>query len=202
MITINKIAVNSFAKRHTAEAPLSHASIPLDEVANLLLVADITEGYQPENYNEGGRVILAKLPENLNDYFYSAVCMIEEGEEVFEGFRSRVEGEEPRPYREVIRSEKPRAKKVTLIFYNSLALSITDQNELEPDPYNWELISINAYPDNDESIAPISPNALKANYYGWDGGTPTNLTEEEFQTLLAESEAYWNPRAFVRVIND
>jgi hypothetical protein len=201
MITINKIAVNSFATRHTTEAPLSHSTLPLEEVANLLLVADMEEGYPPANYNEGGRVIIAKLPENLNQHFYSAVCLIKEGEEIFEGFRSRVEGEEPRPYREVPRSEKPQAQKVALIFYNSLALSLTGDNELDPHTENWELISINAYPDNDDSMPPITPYALKANYYGWDGGTPTDMSEEEFNQMLRLSESYWTPRAFVRLTN-
>lgn len=202
MITINKIAVNSFAKRHTAEAPLSHSTLPLEEVANLLLVAETREGYPPANHDEGGRVLVATLPENLNQHFYSAVCLIKEGEEVFEGFRSRVEGEEPRPYREVLRSEKPVAQKVQLIFYNSLALSLTGDNELDPHAQNWELISINAYPDNDDSMPPITPYALKANYYGWDGGTPTDMSEEEFEWRLRQSESYWIPRAFVRLAND
>lgn len=201
MTTINKIAVNSFAKRHTAEAPLSHSTLPLEEVANLLLVAETREGYLPLNHNEGGRVLVATLPENLSQHFYSAVCLIQEDEEVFEGIRSRVEGEEPRPYREVLRSQKPQAQKVGLIFYNSLALSITGDNELEPRADNWELISINAYPDNDESMPPITPYALKANYYGWDGGTPTDMSEEDFQTMLRQSESYWTPRAFVRLTN-
>ena len=197
---IKNIGVNSFSRRHKPEEAVSHSELPLEEVAQLALLAEsIRDGYPPKNYDEGGRAIVVTLPAEMNKHFYSGIALIEEGEEVFEGFRSRVEGEEPRPYREVLRDEKPKSQLTELIFYNSLALALTGDNELPSDPNNWELISINAYPDTDTTWPPITPYALKANYYGWDGGTPTSYTEEEFLSKLAESEAYWNPRAMVRV---
>ena len=199
-LNIKETAVNVFSRRHTPEAPLSHSSLELEEVAELLRVATSTrDGYEPDNYEDGGRAIVATLPSEYNEHFFSGVAIIREGEEVLEGFRSRVEGEDPRPYREVVRPEKPQAELVELIFYNSKALSLTDDNELPTDNENWELISINAYPDTDNAFPPIQPYALKANYYGWDGGTPTNYTEEEFLELLAESEAYWHNKAMIRV---
>lgn len=199
-MNIKEIKANSFSERHTPEASLSHSALPLSEVAELLREAtSIRDGYEPNNYDEGGRAIVATLPSEYNKYFFSGVAIVEEGEEIFEGFRSRREGEDPRPYREVIRSEKPQAELVELVFYNSKALSLTEDNELPVDNENWELISINAYPNNNNDSPPIQPLALKANYYGWDGGTPTNYTEEGFETLLAISEAYWHNKAMIRV---
>lgn len=199
-LNIKETAANTFSERHTSDAPLSHSTLPLSEVASLLRVAVSTrDGYQPSNYDDGGRAIVATLPSEYNLHFFSGVAIIEEGEEILEGFRSRREGEDSRPFREVIRPSKPQAELVELIFYNSKALSLTNDNELPPSNENWELISINAYPDLDNAFPPIQPLALKANYYGWDGGTPTNYTEEEFQELLQISEEYWHDKAMIRV---
>jgi hypothetical protein len=160
---------------------------------------EISEAYPPASYDEGGRVIICRLPQNLCENFYSAITLIREGEEVLEGTRSRQEGEDPRPYREVLRDSKPAAATVDLIFYNSVALGQDDDNILPVDPANWELISINASEDDNMERPPITPNALKANYYGLSGGTKTNMTEEEFQAELKVSKAYWDIRANIRL---
>jgi hypothetical protein len=199
-MNIKETAVNVFSRRHTPDSPLSHSTLEHEKVAELLRVAtSIRDGYEPDNYDSGGRAIVATLPSEYNEHFFSGVAIVEEGEEVLEGFRSRVEGELPRPYREVIRTQKPSAKAVELIFYNSKALALTGSNELPIDDANWELVSINAYPDTNNTFPPIQPYALKANYYGLDGGTPTNYTEEDFLDLLTVSEAYWHNKAMIRV---
>lgn len=200
-ITVKNVAPNPFVKRHTPESPFSHSSLPLDLVANLLKNPDvqISEGYRPASYSEGGRVIIARLPENLSENFFSAIALIREGEEVLEGFRARQEGEEERPYREVIRDEKPVAKVVDLVFYNTVALAQDDDNSLPIDPENWELISINASEDNNMERPPMTPNALKANYYGLSGGTKTEMSEEEYKMKMEISKAYWDRRANIRL---
>lgn len=200
-ISINHVVPNPFVERHTATSPFSHSDLPLDMVAQLLRnpEVEISEAYRPETYDQGGRVIICRLPQNLCKNFYSAITLIREGEEVLEGTRSRREGEDPRPYREVVRDSKPVALTVDLIFYNSVALGQDDDNSLPVDPANWELISINASEDDNMERPPITPNALKANYYGLSGGTKTDMTEEEFQAELKVSEAYWNIRANIRL---
>ena len=200
-IEIKDVAPNPFVKRHTPESPFSHSSLPLDLVANLLKNPDvqISEGYRPASYSEGGRVIIARLPENLSENFFSAIALIQEGEEVLEGFRARQEGEEERPYREVLRDEKPVAKVVDLVFYNTVALAQDDDNVLPVDIHNWELISINAAEDDNVDRPPITPNALKANYHGLSGGTKTDMTQEEYEIALSISKEYWDIRANIRL---
>ena len=175
----------------------------MQEVANLLSEVpseSICEGYRPASYDQGGRVILARLtPEQTADLFYSAITIVREGEEVIEGFRARVEGETPRAYREVVRSEKPQAKTVDLVFYNSVALAQDNSNVSEPHEANWELISINASEDDNMEAPPITPTALEANYKGLDGGTLTSMSEEEYQEKMKISKAYWGIRANIRL---
>jgi hypothetical protein len=202
-ISISNITVNPFCTRQTAQSPFSHTSRTFDDVANLLRSVpseNISEGYQPATYEQGGRVILARLtPEQMGSDFFSAITLIEEGEEVLEGMRSRREGEEPRPFREVIRDEKPVAATVDLVFYNSIALAQDGDNVSDLDAGNWELVSINASQDDNMEAPPITPNALYANYHNLSGGTETNMTEDEYNAQMAKSKAYWDIRANIRL---
>ena len=161
---------------------------------------NISEGYQPASYDEGGRVIIARLTdEQVGAEFFSAITLIREGEEVFEGFRSRVEGEDPRPFREVGRDSKPQAKVVDLVFYNAIALAQDGDNVSELSQDNWELVSINASEDDCNEAPPITPVALHANYHNLSGGTETSMTEEEYEDQMAISKSYWDCRANIRL---
>lgn len=203
-ITINNATVNPFCQRQTAESPFSHSSMTFEEVALLLHEVEsenITEGYRPASYEQGGRVILARLTdEQVRDRFFSAITLVREGEEVLEGYRSRVEGEDPRPYREVIRDSKPLAKTVDLVFYNDVALAQGEDVDLAKcDSTSWQLVSINASEDECMDAPPITPTALEANYKGLDGGTLTDMSEDEYNAQMEVSKAYWDVRANIRL---
>jgi hypothetical protein len=200
---IKTITVNPFATRQTAESPFSHSSLSFEEVAMLLHEVEeenLSEGYRPASYEQGGRVILARLTdEQIMDRFFSAITLIREGEQVLEGFRSRVEGEDPRPFREVIRQSKPVAKTVHLIFYNAIALAQDGDNVSELSPDSWELVSINASEDDCMDAPPITPVALHANYHNLSGGTETSMSEDEYNAQMKVSKAYWDVRANIRL---
>ena len=200
---IKTITVNPFATRQTAESPFSHSSLSFEEVAMLLHEVEeenLSEGYRPASYEKGGRVILARLTdERIMDRFFSAITLIREGEQVLEGFRSRVEGEDPRPFREVIRQSKPVAKTVHLIFYNAIALAQDGDNVSELSPDSWELVSINASEDDCMDAPPITPVALHANYHNLSGGTETSMSEDEYNAQMKVSKAYWDVRANIRL---
>ena len=203
-ITINNATVNPFCQRQTAESPFSHSSMTFEEVALLLHEVEsenITEGYRPASYEQGGRVILARLTdEQVRDRFFSAITLVREGEEVLEGYRSRVEGEDPRPYREVIRDSKPLAKTVDLVFYTDVALAQGEDVDLAKcDSTSWQLVSINASEDECMDAPPITPTALEANYKGLDGGTLTDMSEDEYNAQMEVSKAYWDVRANIRL---
>lgn len=197
------ISVNPFVLRQTAESPYSHSLLSFEEVASLLKDAtpqQITEGYRPASYEQGGRVILVRLtPEQTSSNFFSAVTIIRPGEIVLEGMRSRREGETPRHYREVLRDSKPVAKTVDLVFYNSIALAQDGDNISELSPDNWELVSINASEDDCMDAPPITPVALHANYHNLSGGTETSMSEFEYHNEMRISKAYWDHRANIRL---
>ena len=202
--SINTVSVNPFCQRQTAESPFSHSSLSFEEVALLLHEVEeenLSEGYRPASHDQGGRVILARLTdEQVMNQFFSAITLVREGEQVIEGFRSRVEGEDPRPFREVIRDSKPLAKTVDLVFYNDVALAQGEDVDLSKlDPTSWLLVSINASEDDNMSAPPITPTALEANYKGLDGGTLTDMTEDEYNAQMAISKAYWDVRANIRL---
>ena len=203
-ITINSTKVNPFVTRQTAESPFSHSSMTFEQVALLLHEVEeenLSEGYRPASHDQGGRVLLARLTdEQVMNQFFSAITLVREGEEVIEGFRSRVEREDPRPFREVIRDSKPLAKTVDLVFYNAIALAQGEDVDLSKlDPTSWQLVSINASEDDNMDAPPITPTALEANYKGLDGGTLTDMTEDEYNAQMVISKAYWDVRANIRL---
>jgi hypothetical protein len=200
-IKINQVTFNPFVTRQTAESPFSHTNLSFEEVANLLkdVPSDrFSEGYKPASLS--GRIILARLTdEQVKGNFYSAITLINEGEEVLEGNRSRREGEEPRPFREVVRDSKPQAKTVDLVYYNAPALAQDGDNISELDPTNWELVSINASEDDNMSAPPITPVALYSNFHNLSGGTETSMTRAEYDAQMEISLEYWTPRANIRL---
>lgn len=202
-ININNATVNPFVLRQTTESPYSHSSLSFEEVALLLHDVEeknLSEGYKPASHDQGGRVLLARLSdEQVMSRFFSAITLIQEGERVIEGFRSRVEGEDSRPFREVIRDSKPVAKVVDLVFYNSIALAQDDDNISELSPDNWELVSINASEDTNMEAPPITPVALHANFHNLDGGTETSMTQDEYDAQMKISKSYWDCRANIRL---
>ena len=204
-IKINSATVDPFCLRQTPTSPFSSfRDMTFEEVALLLHEVEeenLSEGYRPASYDQGGRVILARLTdEQVMDRFFSAITLVREGEEVIEGLRSRVEGEDPRPYREVVRDSKPLAKTVDLVFYNDVALAEGEDEDLSKlDSASWQLVSINASEDDNMDAPPITPTALEANYKGLDGGTLTDMTEDEYNAQMVISKAYWNVRANIRL---
>lgn len=205
-ITINSTRPDPFVLRQTSESSFSsfREDMTFEEVALLLHEVEeenLSEGYRPASYDQGGRVIIARLTdEQVMDRFFSAITLIREGEQVLEGTRSRVEGEDPRPFREVIRDSKPLAKTVDLVFYNDVALAQGEDVDLSKlDPTSWKLVSINASEDDCMDAPPITPTALEANYKGLDGGTLTDMTEDEYNAQMVISKAYWDCRANIRL---
>lgn len=201
-IAINQVIANTFVTRQTSSSPYSHSDLSFEEVAQLLHTVPeemISEGYRPASYEEGGRVILARLTPEQSKSFYSAVTIIQPDDVVREGYRPRVEGEDPRPYREVVREVKPQAQTVDLVFYNSISLAQDGNNQLDARADNWELISINASEDEVMDAPPITPTALEANFKGLSGGTLTQMTQEEYEAQMLASRAYWDTRATIRL---
>jgi hypothetical protein len=200
---VSYVAVNSFCHRHTAESPFSHADVPLQDVANILnvyllsvAILEIKEGYKPAV----GRTLVVRVDlDRCKFNFYSGITLIRPTDKVIQGFRSRVEGELPRPFKEVVRDSKPLAKTVDLIYYNTTALAATGDTTLttnSPDS-TWELVSILAAEDDNLDSPPPTPLAVLSNYLGCDGGTKTSETRKEFTEHLNKSLDYWECRANV-----
>ena len=108
-------------------------------------------------------------------------------------FEARREGEDPRKVVTAIEaSNKLPARRVDLVLYASTVLAEEGSNELPAEEGNWEIISINANPFNGEM--PIAPDTLMHNHFGSDGGTDTNLSDEDFVNTLRDSFEFWKDK--------
>jgi hypothetical protein len=185
-----RVNVHKFAQRHTPASPYSHANMPLAELAELIATADGV--VFRDGYRDG--VLLARLPARLNQHFRSAVAMIQPNERVWEGTRARREGELPRPFREVVRADKSPAQCVDIVLYRQDLAEIDN-----PDLDAWEIISINAYPD-DEADPPLLPTTIVHNLHDRLLGDPLQPAAfwAETQAELARAVPYWSSRAMIQ----
>ena len=190
------IHMNSFVRRQTPESRYSHFTGTESE---LLERVRTSWNNRTKGYRDG--VALVRVPA---EGFYTSVVKLTEGDSLAGIYEPRRAGETPRKavYARhnttngtATASAKTPAKQVDVVLYSSSVLAEDNDNELNPDGDNWEVISINASPE--EGDVPIHPEALLHNHFGSDGGTNTNLTNDEFVSLLRESFAYWQDKALI-----
>ena len=182
------IAVNSFSQRQTAESRFSHFNG--DDNQLLELVASNWNECKP-GYRQG--VILVSVPP---EGFFSGVCRLTSGDALQGAYMPRREGEEPRKHIGLVGGEKLSARRVDIVLYASSVLFEDKDNELPPEEDHWEVISINASPENCDT--PIHPEVLMHNHFASTGGTKTNLTDEQFADMLRYSFIYWKDKSFIQ----
>jgi hypothetical protein len=174
-----KTDFNKFVRRQTTQSPFSHWT---HDDASLLALVEANFDRAKPGYRDG--VIL--VPVNPSGFF-SSVIALKAGDKLTGEYKARREGEEPRQS-VYAQGDKIPALSVDIVLYRNDVLG--DDATTEAD---WEIVSINASPTEGE--APIQPMTLIANHYGIDGGTPTNMSAEQFEAALRESVLYWKDKA-------
>ena len=179
------ITVNTFTKRQVANSRFSHF-----EGSWLHLADETLANFQraKSGYKDG--VILVPVSPVG---FFSGVRELTDGEPLYGKFEARRDGEQPRKAIITGSRDKMPAKSVEIVLYSSIVLAEDGNNELPPEDGNWEVVSINANPFDEEM--PIATETLMHNHFGSDGGTVTNLSDEEFVEMLRESFGFWKNKA-------
>jgi hypothetical protein len=182
------IAINPFARRQTPESRFGHTT--LSDEALVTLVSEhfpwAHQGYRPG-------VLVVPVP---SEGFYSSTVPLQPGMALSATYKARRPGEAPRLHvgyqvpEGGYQGAKAPAVAVDVILYQSAVLAEGGDNSLEPDPDNWEIVSINPRMSQEEE--PIHPNTLMANHFQESGGTATGMTDSEFVAALRKSRAYWN----------
>ena len=179
------IHANSFVKRQVPESRFSHFDGSWPQIVEMIAAnfANAKPGYRH------GVVLVPGSPEG----FFSGVRELGDGEPIWGKYESRKAGEEPRKVVVTGSRDKLPAKSVDVVVYSSSVLAEDGENELPVEEGNWEIVSVNANPFDDEM--PIPPETLMHNHFGSDGGTATNLSDEAFVTMLRESFRFWKNKA-------
>ncbi len=183
---MTNICINKFVKRQTKDSEYSYYDGPFEKVRRL--VEDAFVEHQTPGYRDG--VVLVSVPVWG---FYSGVITLQHGDKLSGTFDSRRKGESPRKSIQARDGDKLPAKRVDVVLYSSVVLSGDSDNDLPPVEGNWEIISINASPEEEEM--PINPDVLMHNHFGSDGGTATGLSDSEFVSMLQKSFVYWKDKA-------
>ena len=176
-----KLHLNKFAKRQTPKSRYSHFDGSDRDLIDLVsaFMTNALAGYR-------NGVFLVNVPP---DGFYSSVVELEAGDILFGRYEARREGETPRKWVSSTKREKLPAKSVEIVVYTSELLAEAGDNALPAEPGNYEIISINASPD--ETPSPLPTTTLMCNHFGTDGGTDTQMTDREFVDALRTSFEYW-----------
>jgi hypothetical protein len=178
------VAFSDFVRRQTPGSQFSHWDITDKEVFDKI---EFSWPLAKQGYREG--VLL--VPVAVNGFFSSTV-QLTDGDRLVGDFCPRQEGETPRRHYYAVGDKLP-AKSVTVVLYHYKVLEENDErsNALA----DYEIISINASPTDEEQ--PIPPMTLMANHFEADGGTATNMSDEEFVAMLRKGFEYWQDKALV-----
>lgn len=180
MMDDNIIAMNKFARRHTADSPYSHFEGDFEE-----LVALVSDHFldQEEGFRDG--VVLVNLPPIG---FCCGVIELTPETKLFSVFKPRAEGEAPYIHT-TARGEKAQAVKVQVVLYHHDVLA--EGNENGPEKAEWEIVSINTSPTL--ALPPMPPMTMARNFLGLAGGTRGEFTAEDF----AKAIIYWSDKAMI-----
>ena len=187
------VHVHSFIKRQTAESRFSHTELTLEELAAEAL-ANI-DNAKPSSFQP----LALEVPVNPS-HCRTGIVTLNHGDELAASFESRRKGEAPRlvveaQAGEAAGSHKMGAKSACVVLFPSTLLAESGDNELEPVDGNWEMISLNASPTEEDT--PIAPDTLMHNHFGSDGGTATGLSDADFVAALRESFTFWKDKAML-----
>jgi len=163
-------------------------------------------------YRDG--VCLVPVP---GEHFHTGVVTLKEGDELRGRYEARRKGEEPRKTQRVHRTARlypgpgaiergedpnnwrpnPDAGKqqcvaVDIVLYSR---SVLEGEGEETTGADYDIVAVNGRIT--EAEQPIHPDTLIANHFGLDGGTPTNMTPEQFEAALRESILYWKDKAML-----
>lgn len=175
------IAYSEFVRRQTPESHYAHFEGREDELITIVKL----NWYRRRNSGAG---IAVQVPSHG---FYTSTINVTEDTDLHVDFKDRREGEE-RHIGVCANGEKAPARRVDIILYHRDTLEADGEEVTGAD---WEIISINAYPD--DSISPMHPITMARNFLEKEGGTKgrdVDYTPEQF----AESIWYWSQHTSVR----
>lgn len=180
---LDPIVMSPFARRQTEDSQFSHFAG--SEAQLIELVEQHFVDAKP-GYRDGVLCVPVKP-----SWFYSGIVELEDGDRLLGVFRKRPSDKLPRKSTYAKVGNKMPAKYVEVILYHSDVLRETsDADEMSYCPGNaWVIISINGSPTKEP--VPVEPTTMMYNHFKMDGGTSTNMTDEQFVAALKQSLDFW-----------
>ena len=183
------IGINDFVRRQTPDSKYAHFEGTWEELVNL--VENFFTNGGPKCVRDGYRsgVVLVKPPPFR---FLSSVVELKEGDQFISVYKPRREGEKPY-IQSIYKGDKVPAKFVEVVLYSH---DVLKENNEQSTNLPWEIISINAFPDETES--PMPPETEARNILKLVGGTDPKLEDKSKEELIqyinnmAKSIVYWN----------
>lgn len=176
------IAINPFVRRQTEVSRFSHFDGGDDELLRRVLFR--FEAARP-GYRDG--VLLVPIDPNG---FWSTTIVLQEGDRLAGVFESRIQGEDPRKTVYATGRPKQAATATDVVLYRA---DVLRRGEEQSSDAEWEIIAFLARCSVEPE--PMDPTTLMANHFEISGGTPTNMSAEEFVATLRTSFLFWRDKA-------
>jgi len=178
-----KIIVSPFCKSRDQK----FCSVPLEDI-----LPEILENFAlaKKGYRDG--VILVPIG---TKNFKGSIVKLSENDNLTGSFRRRQDGEIPRKEIRVQDLEPLPIIAVDVVLYSNEVLAIGNENsDISAD---YEVITI--LTKISEEDQPMPPETLMANHFRWEGngGTPTNMSPEQFEAALKKSYLFWHDKAIL-----
>lgn len=186
---LDPIIMSPFARRQTPESQFSHFT---GSEAQLIELVEANFLNAKPGYRKDEGVLCVPVPAS---WFYSGIVQLEDGDRLLGVFRKRPSDKEPRKSLYAKSGEKMPAQYVEVILYHSDVLRETaSEEEMFYCPRaSWVIISINGSPTKEP--VPVEPITMMYNHFKLDGGTDTQMTNDEFVSALYVSLMFWKDKA-------
>jgi len=179
---LGRLHITDFSRRHMKPEPHPYAVCQLpDEKLIETIRANFHLG--TKGYRDG--VLLVPVPP---EGFLSSLIPLQEGDTFTGRYKARRAGETPRKSYVKEGASKAPALSCKIVLYRADVLAEDGENTLPSSVENWEVVSINASPTEDET--PIHPDTLMYNHFHLSGGTATKMSDAEFVEQLRRSFIY------------
>ena len=180
-----KVAVNDFVKRQNKLSGKTFSNdLSFEFLANHAK-EKMNKNQFMIGYRKGIRII--KLDKSYVNKVFCPYVRITKDIKLISKLVKRIEGESPYIQTRALNGSPSKAGSVDLILYSHHVLLENNENTTDAD---WELISINAIPEGEETM-PIGPVTMMRNQLELVGGTKALYSTEEW----AKSVLFWQKYA-------
>ena len=187
-----KVSVNDFVRRQIKGSGKTYShKLSFEEIADHAK-DQLKKGCYKIGYREG--ILIVSVDNSILKYFKCPLVKINQTSRLISKMVKRRDHEQGYIQTRIENGKYSLPSKVELILYSNSVLTENNENSSDSD---WELISINSYPEGVKYL-PMKPVTMMRNQLELEGGTKAFYSSKEW----AESILFWQKYASIHMENE